>query len=162
MIASLIIIMHFMGWLTPESAIACLYVTGILLIIAEIGVVSFGLLAINGMIALYAAFTLQTGAGPFIGLQIGWPFLFGIAFVELIIISSVIAIHLWLRNKKTSTGTEGMIGQKAVIIDWDGKKGHVRYEGEIWNATSNKEMELSPDEEVQVSHVNKLDLIITA
>lgn len=161
MLASIILLLHFLGWITPESAIASLYVTGALLLIAEIGVVSFGLLALNGFLALYAANTLQTGVGFFFGLVPGWPFLFGIAFVELLIIIGVVGVYIWIRNIKNTTGTESMIGQKATILDWDGKKGRVRFEGEIWKAQSDREMELSPDDKVNVAAVNKLDLTVT-
>lgn len=162
MIASIVLFIHFLGFMSVENTVACLYVTAALLIVAEIGVVSFGLLAINGLLAFYAAYTLQTGAELLFGLTPGWPFLFGVAFVELIIIVAVVSVHIWIRKQKTTTGTEGMIGQTAVILDWMGTKGRVRFEGEIWNAKSAHEMELSPDDEVQVSSVNKLDLTITA
>ena len=162
MIASLITALHLLGFINLESAITSLYIAGVLLIIAELGVVSFGLIAFNGLIALYAGYALHSGNDLLFGITVGWPVLFGIAFVELSIVASVAAVHIWLRKQRTTTGTEAMLGAKAVILDWNGKKGNVRFEGEIWKAKSPQEMDLNPDDEVTVSAINKLDLTITA
>ena len=162
MIASLITALHLLGFISLDSAITSLYVAGILLIIAELGVVSFGLIAFNGIIALYAGYALHTGNDLLFGISVGWPVLFGIAFVEFAIIGAVITVHMWLRKQKTTTGTEAMVGSTAVILDWNGKKGNVRFEGEIWKAKSSQEMDFNPDDEVTVEAVNKLDLTITA
>lgn len=161
MIASLIIALHLMGVITIESATTSLYVAGALLIIAEIGIVSFGLLFINGALAIYAGYALHMGRDLIFGIPIGWSVLFGIAFIEISVISIVIIVHLRLKNMKQVTGTESMIGEQATIIDWDGTQGSVRYEGEIWKAKSSTDINLNPDDAVTVSAVNKLDLTIT-
>lgn len=162
MIASLIMLLYLTGVLSVESATTSLYVAGVILLVAEIGVISFGLLALNGLIALYAAYTLQTGADLLFGLTPGWPVMFGIAFVEFIIILAVIFVYVWIRGRKTDTGTEGMIGQDATVLEWSGTKGRVRVEGEIWRARSKSDMELQPDDTVKIEAVNKLDLTVTA
>ena len=162
MIASLILALHLLGYITLTNTISSLYIAGALLIIAELGVVSFGVIAFNGLLALYAGYALQQGTDILFGIPVGWDVLFGIAAVELFIVITVISIHTWLRNIGASTGTEGMIGEKAIITNWDGKKGSVRYEGEIWKAVSKHEIELGPDEEVIIDAVNKLELTIRA
>ncbi len=162
MIASIITAFYLFGFIDLNSAITSLYVAGILLIIAELGVVSFGLIAFNGLIALYAGYALHTGNDLLFGMSVGWPVLFGIAFVEFSIVASVIAVHIWLHKIKKTTGTEGMIGEKATILSWDGHKGKARIDGEIWSATSEKEMDLKADDLVTIKSVNKLNLTITA
>ncbi len=162
MIASLITAMYLLGFISIDSAITSLYVAGILLIIAELGIVSFGLIAFNGLLALYAGYALHTGNDLLFGITMGWPILFGIAFVEFSIIASVISVHLWLRRQKATTGKEAMIGAKATILKWEGKKGSIRIDGEIWNAKSEKEMDLNPDDEVTIKSIDKLDITITA
>ena len=132
-----------------------------MLLIAEIAVVSFGLLFLNGALALYAAFALHMQHKTMLGLDMGWPVLFGIAFVELFVLATVISIYVWLRRQKTTTGTEGMIGATATIIKWNGNKGSVRYEGEIWKAKSENEMDITPDSEVKIDQVQKMHLIIS-
>lgn len=161
MIASLIIALHLMGVITIESATTSLYVAGALLIIAEIGIVSFGLLFMNGVLAIYAGYALQVGRDLIFGIPIGWSVLFGIAFIEFSVISIVVIVHLRLRNMKQITGTESMIGEQATILEWDGTRGAVRYEGEIWKAKSNVDVNLNPDDTVTISAVKKLNLTIT-
>ena len=160
MIASLIIALHLLGFVTLTSAITSLYITGCLLIIAEFAVVSFGVIAFNGLLALYAGYSLQVGHDLIFGVPVGWDVLFGIAFVELFMLMSVIAIHVWLRKIKTSTGTEAMIGQKATIAEWDGQKGSVHFEGENWKASSKHEMDLNAGDDVVIESINKLELIV--
>ncbi|PCI56915.1 MAG: hypothetical protein COB36_01185 [Alphaproteobacteria bacterium] len=161
MIASLIIALHLMGVITIESATTSLYVAGALLIIAELGIISFGLLFINGVLAIYAGYALQVGQDLIFGIPVGWSVLFGIAFIEISVISIVVIVHLRLRNMKQVTGTESMIGEQASILEWNGTRGSVRYEGEIWKAKSNTDINLNPDDTVTISAIKKLNLTIT-
>ncbi|PCK00323.1 MAG: hypothetical protein COA45_00640 [Zetaproteobacteria bacterium] len=161
MIASLIIALHLMGVITIESAITSLYVTGALLIIAEIGIISFGLLFMNGLLAIYAGYALQVGQDLIFGIPIGWSVLFGIAFIEMSVIGTVVGVHLWLRKKKHVTGIQSMIGEKATIIDWDGKHGSICYEGETWRAESDTLIDLNQNDTVTIAEINKLDITIS-
>lgn len=162
MIASLILILHFLGLLPQDIAVTTLYIAGILLIIAEIGVASLGVLALNGLLALYAAYALQNGATIFFGVEVGWGLFFGIAAVELAILLS--GIYTWKRLKriKTDTGAEGMIGRKAAVLSWSGRKGRVQYEGEAWQAVSEKDLDLAIGEDVLIRRVDKLKLVVEA
>lgn len=157
-----ILALYFMGFVSQETAVTFLAVIGITLIVAEIGVVSFGLLAFNGLIALFSAYSIQTGTVLLFGMPVDWNIVFGIGFVEFALIVATIAIHIHLRNLKTDTGTEGMIGARAVVLDWSGKKGQVRFEGEIWKASSAHRLDLSPNDEVTIEAVEKLQLIVRA
>ncbi len=159
---TVILALHFMGFVSLETTVTFLYVIGIAMIIAEIGVVSFGLLAFNGLVALFAAYSLQVGEVLLFGIPVDWNIVFGIGFVEFACIVSGIAIHFWLRNLKTDTGTEGMIGAKAIILEWSGKRGKVRVEGEIWKASSSHRLDLAPNDEVTIEAVEKLQLVVRA
>ncbi|MFP4463667.1 MAG: NfeD family protein [Alphaproteobacteria bacterium] len=161
MIASLIILLHLAGFIDASSAITSLYVTGTILIIAEIGVVSFGLIALNGIIALYAAHTLQSGSDLLFGIPMGWQVLFGIALVEITLIISIVTVYMWIRKQKITGGTESMIGDTATIMEWHDKKGSVLYEGEIWKARAEEPLTLEPKNEVTIKALDKLELIIT-
>ncbi len=162
MITSIVLILHFLGFVSLGNAITFLYITGIMLIIAELGVVSFGILAFNGLIALFAAYSLQSGQVLLFGIPVDWNIVFGIAFVEFACVAAGIYMYLANKNKKTDTGTEGMIGRKAVVIDWIGKKGRVRIDGEIWQARSKHRLDVSPNDEVTIEDVNNLNLIVRA
>ncbi len=161
MIASLIVLLYLAGAISTSSAITSLYVAGALLIIAELGIVSFGMIAFNGLIALYAAYTLQSGSDMLFGFSVGWTILFGIALVESFIIASVITVHTRLHKIKAASGTESMIGDNAVVLEWNGLEGNVRYDGEIWKARSKGELAVTPNDTVIVNEVNKLTLTVS-
>lgn len=162
MIASLILLLHYAGGLSLESAIACLYLTGVLLFVAEVLIVSMGILSLNGLLALYAGFALQTGQIMFLDHQIGIGVVFAISFVELCIV--VIGFYLWKRykNKVPSAGTDAMIGQKAVVLEWENDNGKISYEGETWKAKSDRPMDLRAQEKVTIDRIEKLTLIVRA
>lgn len=164
MIASVILLLHLIGLIPLEAAVNFLYLTGALLIIAEIFVTSFGVLFLNALMALFIAYSLQTGDNGVFGIPVDWPFLFGVAFIEVGVI--VVTTIIYIRHKKIrpSTGTEGMIGAKATVIRWDGAKGSVRVHGEEWKAElSDKKAEpLQADDTVSVDKVDGLVLSVSA
>ncbi len=162
MIASLIIALHLMGIITLESATSSLYIAGALLIIAEFGVISFGLIAFNGALAIYAGYALQTGGDLIFGVPVGLPTLFSIAFIEFFVIGLVIFVHLWLRKQKVMTGRQAMIGGQVTIIEWGKTSGSVSFEGEIWNATSKDALDLNKNDKALIKSIDKLELTITA
>ncbi len=161
MIASLVILLHLCGAMSAQSAFTSLYIVGAVLFIAEIGVVSFGLLSVNALLAIYAAYSIQNGATPFFQLEPEWPMLFGIAFLEILIIISIIFVYRWIRSRKITTGVEAMIGQKATVLSWDNDKGEIRYEGEIWKARSDTPLEISAEDIVTITATDKLLATIT-
>lgn len=162
MIASFILLLYFLGAIPLESAYISLAIAAVVLIVAEVGIISFGLLTVNALLALYASYALYVGQETVLGLSVGWPLFFGVVFAEAIIIATFILVMTRLRRIRATTGTESMIGQKATILKWSGKKGSVRFEGEIWKAKSETEMDLNKDDEVTIQSLNKLDLTITA
>ncbi|MCB1839981.1 MAG: hypothetical protein KDI61_06955 [Alphaproteobacteria bacterium] len=159
---TIILALHFMGFMPLDTTVTFLYVIGVVMIIAEFGVVSFGILAFNGLVALFAAYSLQVGQVLLFGIPVDWNIVFGIGFVEYACIISGVSVHMWLRNLRTDTGTEGMIGARAIVLDWSGKKGQVRIDGEIWKASSLHRLDLVPNDEVTIEAVEKLKLIVNA
>lgn len=137
MIATLILALHLAGVIPAADAINFLYISGALLLIAEIFVTSMGVIALNGLIALFIAYSLQTGDNALLGVPIDWPFLFGVAFLEVVLIALIVMVHLSIRRKKVTTGTESMIGETGEIMDWKNGKGRILAQGEPWKASGN-------------------------
>jgi membrane-bound serine protease (ClpP class) len=160
MIASVILALYFFHFISLETAIVCLYISALLLFVAELGIVSMGMLTLNALLSLYAGYALHTGNTMFMGVEVGWGLLFGIAFIECGVIICV--AWLWRKHKriKTTTGTESMIGQRALVVDWHGTHGTVNFEGEIWKASSLREMDLPAQSSVTIRAINKLTLEI--
>ena len=90
MIASIILALYLLGVITAKNAYIFLYATGVMLIIGEFFVGSFGIIAFNGLIALFVASAIQTDEIMLFGLPVDWSLLFGIAFVEAAVIAAFI------------------------------------------------------------------------
>ncbi len=159
MIASVILGLYLLGIIGAESAVPFLLITGVLLIAAEFFLVG-GIFAFNGIIALLIGQAIRSGTNEMFGFPLDWGLFFGIAFVEFSVLLIAAYIFLHYRKSKISTGPESMIGQKATVIEWQGQSGRVRIQGEIWQASSDKAMDLKPDEKVTVESVNDLTLKI--
>jgi membrane-bound serine protease (ClpP class) len=92
--------------------------------------------------------------------------IWNIRFSILILISIVaLALNIFLAlivframKKKPVTGTEGMIGEKGVVISTINKEGQVSVHGEIWQAESQEV--LRKGEKVIVQSMKGLKLLV--
>ena len=112
-----------------------LMLIGIVLIIAEAMVPSFGILGFGGIVAFLMGglMLFDTDSGAF---QIGWPVLGATVFVMAIMIIVTIRLALKMRKQSVTTGIDVLIGREGeVLIDFK-QKGQVRIGGEIWAARS--------------------------
>lgn len=160
MIATLILLLHLAGVIPAGEAINFLYLSGALMLIAELFITSMGMLALNGCIALFIAYALQTGDNAVFGIPVDWPFLFGVAALELVLIGVSAAIYLHYRHKKVTTGTESMVGETGEIIEWNETSGRVRVQGEPWKAVSETILPLTPADKIRVKAVDGLVVTI--
>ncbi len=161
MIASLILALYLWGVVSAPAAGLFLYLTGTLLLVGELFVTTFGIVALNGLLSLYVAHALYSGSQTILGLPLDWPFVFGIAFVEFGMIACSALVILRFRRKKVTTGIEAMIGAQAKVIEWKGSEGSVRAHGEIWKAESSRKMNLKRGEIVVIEAVDGLTLKIS-
>lgn len=116
-----------------------LMLIGIVLIIAEAMVPSFGILGFGGIVAFLMGglMLFDTESDAF---QIGWPVLSATVFVMAIVIIVTIRLALKMRKQSVTTGIDVLIGRKGeVLIDFK-QKGQVRIGGEIWAARSTDEI----------------------
>lgn len=161
MIASIITALYLFGIVSASSASNFLIVSGIMLIAAEVALSTFWIIGFNGLLAVYVGYVLRTGSPLIFGVPFDWGLLFGLAFIEFIMLAGSIFIYLRFRRIKISTGTESMIGHKAVIVSWKDTSGQVHIQGETWKASSDKSLQLSKGENVTVSAIDGLTLKIT-
>lgn len=160
MIATLILLLHLAGVIPAGEAINFLYISGVLMLIAEVFVTSLGMLALNGCIAIFIAYALQTGDNAILGVPLDWPFLFGVATLELVLIGVTAALYLHYRHKKVTTGTESMVGETGEVVEWHETKGRVRVQGEVWKAASETALSLNTEAKIRVKAVEGLVVII--
>jgi membrane-bound serine protease (ClpP class) len=126
----------------------------ILLFVAEIKVVSHGLLTLGGAIALVAGFLmLFSGKGDRAGYRVD----LGIILPGLAVTVAVVALlarrTLQLRRLPARTGVEGMVGATARVVDgFSGRnRGRVHVIGEYWEAEG--PADLAPGEAARVTRV---------
>jgi membrane-bound serine protease (ClpP class) len=130
------------------------------LILAEVFVPSFGILGIGGIIAFVLGSTMIFEGDAMPGLQLEWGVVAGIATTMLLImIIFAVAIGRSVL-KKSTTGTEAMIGEHALILEWQGKQGRVQIEGEIWQAVAETDYVLALGDKVKITRIDKLTATI--
>lgn len=96
-----------------------------------------------------------------IGATLAYFFLEGtvrIAVIAALLLSDVVEIAIWLRwrKRRTSTGSEGMVGRTGVAITDCTPEGKVRVMGQIWNASSDDNLTAGDQVEVIQSEGLKL------
>jgi membrane-bound serine protease (ClpP class) len=127
----------------PVSYAAILLILfGLALLVLEVKVTSFGLLAIGGIVSLFFG-SMMLVDSPLpemqVGLRLVIPITLGIAFVVLFL------TRLAVRSQRAApvTGMSAMIGEsgEALTAIDSGRTGSIRTRGEIWSATSDQPIE---------------------
>lgn len=163
MLASIITALYLSGTLSAAYASNLLFIAGALLIIAEIGVVSMGVLGLNGALTLLLGYMIQSGQMSFMGVTLDWSLFFGIFFIETLITILVVVLAIRQRRLKLTTGTESLIGSQAELLEWHGHSGLVRAQGESWKARlapGATVATLKTGEKVRITAIDGLTLII--
>jgi membrane-bound serine protease (ClpP class) len=135
---SLLLALYAFSVLPVSLAGVGLILLGILLFVAEIKVVSHGLLSVGGAIALIAgSLLLFSGKGSRSGYRVD----LGIILPGLILTLAIVAFLSWntlqRRRAPVRTGLTAMVGQPARVVDGFGpaaEKGRVQVFGEYWDA----------------------------
>jgi len=135
-----------------------LIIAGILLLIAEIFITSFGLLSIAGIVSLSAGLYILFSKGGNMGIKVSFPIIILLVLFFGTIILVIGGLIIKDLRKKSVTGTEGMLGIVGEILDWDNEKmaGKVLAHGEIWSATSVDR--LTKGDKIEVIDINNLIL----
>lgn len=132
-----------------------LIVLGVLLVIAEAFMPSFGTLGIGGLIAfVMGSIMLFDTDVP--GFQIALPLIGGIAFVAGLLLIGTVWLFTRSRRRPVVTGAEQMAGSTAEVIADFNEQGTVRVGGEIWNARSS--VPLRAGQKVRVIRMEGLTL----
>lgn len=149
----IIVGLYALNTLPLNYAGAALIVLGLGLLIAEIYIASFGLLALGGVIAfgIGALMLVDTDVE---GLRIDWPFVLAtsVALGGAVLLAG--SYGLAAQARKVVTGREGIVGANARVLNWANGAGHVLVEGERWKAVSADD--LQPGDSVKVTGVDGL------
>jgi membrane-bound serine protease (ClpP class) len=132
---SLILAFFAMQALPVNYAGVALILFSIILFIAEIKVVSHGILATGGVISLIiGSLMLFKTSGSSLG--VSWSVLIPAVTITSLFFIAVIWIALKAQLRPQETGAEGMIGQEGIAVGDVHESGKVLVEGEYWEAMS--------------------------
>lgn len=139
-IAAISIILGLYGLhvLPVDYAGVGLILLGIALLVSEAFIPSFGVLGFGGMVSFVIGSVMLVDTGvPGYGIS---PWLIGsVATVAGAIMMLIMAVVIRSRGQAAVTGGEAMLGASAIVLDWSDGAGHVRFQGEIWQARSDQQ-----------------------
>jgi membrane-bound serine protease (ClpP class) len=152
---SLLVGLYSLSALPVNYAGIALLVLGLALIVAEAMTPSLGILGIGGTIALVLGATILIDT-DLPGFQVSWPLIAGVATAGLVFAVLAGRAAIGARGHRKETGEEGMVGQRARVLDWGDGAGHVWAAGERWQAVSASP--LAADQPVRVVGIDGLTL----
>jgi len=152
---SLILAFFALQTLPVNFAGVLLIIFGIILFIAEIKIVSHGMLTIAGVISLVLG-SLMLFESPIPALRVSLKVMVPTIVITTLFFVSVIGLAIKAQMRKPATGVEGMIGEKGDAITFVHEDGKVFIKGERWNAYSKDMIEVG--EKVKVVGMKGLRL----
>ena len=151
----LILAFYALQMLPVNYAGLALIFFGIILFIAEIKVVSHGLLAVGGVISLFLG-SMMLFRSPVEYMRVSLSVIIPAVLVSAAFFIFAVTRAINARLKKPTTGMEGLIGEVGIASTSLAPEGKVSIHGEFWNATSDGNIEKG--EKVQVIGVTNLRL----
>jgi len=137
---SLILAFFALQTLPVNYAGVLLIILAVILFIAEIKVVSHGVLTIGGIISLILG-SLILYESPDPALRVSFSVMIPAITVISLFFVGVITLALKAQLRKPVTGGEGMIGKTGVTVTAVHREGKVLIDGEYWNAMSERMIE---------------------
>jgi membrane-bound serine protease (ClpP class) len=111
---------------------------GIVLLVAEIKIVSHGVLAIGGIISM-ALGSLMLFDSPEVGFRVSWWVIAPMVGATAGLFLFVVAAGVRALGQPPATGAEGLIGKTASVRERLAPEGQVMVSGEIWRAVAEGE-----------------------
>jgi membrane-bound serine protease (ClpP class) len=154
---SLILAFYAFQTLPVNYAGLLLILLGIILFIAEIKIVSYGLLSVAGIISMILGSLMLVDTDvPFF--RISWAVIFPMAAATALFFSVVIGLAVRAHRKPPVSGKEGLIGSEGEAYTDVSHEGKVFLHGEIWDARS--DTPIPKGARVRVLEMNHLTLTV--
>ena len=136
-----------------------LIVFGIVLLVLEIKVTSYGLLGAGGVVSLFLG-SLMLIDSPLPELQVGLRFAAPMSIAMSAILLFLVRLGVRSQQLQTVTGERGMLGEpgRAITDLGPGSEGRIRTRGEIWTATASEP--INAGDAVRVTGVRGLVLTV--
>ena len=153
----LILAFYALQMLPVNYAGLALILFGIILFIAEIKVVSHGLLAVGGVISLLLG-SIMLFQSPVEYMRVSLSVIIPAVMVSAAFFIFAVTKAINARLTKPTTGMEGLVGEIGIASTPIAFEGKVSIHGEFWNVISDQNIEKG--EKVQVIGVNNLKLTV--
>ena len=155
---SLILALYAMQTLPINYAGLLLILFGVILFIAEINIMSYGLLSVSGVISIFLGSTMLIDSDD-PALQISRAILYPTLGMTVVLSIGIIVFATRTRNLKKHGGIEGMLGETGLVKESLNPHGRVLIHGELWEAEC--EGEIAEGENVSVDSVEGLKIKVS-
>ena len=155
---SLILALYAMQTLPINYAGLLLILFGVILFIAEINVMSYGLLSISGVVSIFLGSTMLIDSDD-PALQISRAILYPTLALSVILSLGIVVLATRTRSLKKLGGIEGMIGETGLVKEALNPQGRVLVHGELWEAEADNP--INEGERVQVDLVEGLRIKVS-
>jgi membrane-bound serine protease (ClpP class) len=129
----------------------------IAMFVAEVKVVSYGLLTLGGIVSMVAG-SLILFRSPHAFMRVSIPLLGAFTVATLAIAIFLVSISARLQKRRSVSGAEGMQGERGHVQSWSGDHGKIFIHGEIWDAHGPEGLERGAEVEVTDSRGMKLEV----
>ena len=157
---SLILAFFALQLLPVSYAGLMLLVIGLVLLLLEIKVTSYGLLSVGGVVCLTIGALMLIDA-PEPELRLDLTFVLPVVLAFAAVAGFLIRLAIAAQRQRPATGAAGMVGEVGEVLRAiePGAAGHVRVHGEIWRATAADA--LPPGTRVRVTGLDGLTLVVS-
>jgi membrane-bound serine protease (ClpP class) len=132
---SLVLALFAFQVLSVNYAGLALIALGVLLIVAESFVPSFGTLGLGGIVAfVIGSVMLLDNEVP--GFGIAWQMIAGMAFAASLLMFAIVTFAVRSRRRPVVTGQAGLLHERAEAVEAFDRRGLVRVQGVLWNAVT--------------------------
>jgi membrane-bound serine protease (ClpP class) len=154
---SLILAFYSLQSLPVNYAGVSLFILGIVCLILEATVTSFGLLALGGIIAMLLGSVMLIKTDVEF-LQISWMVILPVVALAAGITFFLVGIGVRAMRRPAVTGREELIGMVGIVTTALTPLGQLAVHGELWQAVS--DLPLNPGEEAEVTGIEGLRLSV--
>ena len=158
---SLILAFYALQAFPVNYAGLALIILAVILFIAEIKVVSYGVLTIGAVISLIlGSIMLIEPDSALEAIKISWQVILVIVILTVAFFVFAIGFAIKAQRSKPTTGIDGIIGEIGETITDLQPVGQIRIHGELWNAESSDGSAIGKGIKVEVTQISNLKLIV--
>jgi membrane-bound serine protease (ClpP class) len=154
---SLILAFYSLQSLPVNYAGVLLFMLGIIFLILEATVTSFGMLAIGGIIAMLLGSVMLIKTDVEF-LQISWSVILPIVALTSGATFFMVGMGMKAMRRPAATGREELVGMVGIVKTALAPQGQIVVHGELWQAIS--DLPLQPGDQVEVTGINGLRLSV--